>query len=90
MYPFLMCVCGGGGGGGRWYTRVIEPYYLKSVDAFSFLHGPCYNFHIHVSDEYVASIHLPNFDAHLTELTEEQAKYIGLNIAGPFKPNYYR
>ncbi|XP_065577162.1 S-adenosylhomocysteine hydrolase-like protein 1 isoform X2 [Artemia franciscana] len=41
-------------------------------------------------DEYVASLHLPSFDAHLTELTEEQAKYLGLNKAGPFKPNYYR
>ncbi|RWS26483.1 adenosylhomocysteinase 2-like protein [Leptotrombidium deliense] len=41
-------------------------------------------------DEYVASLHLPSFDAHLTEMTEEQAKYMGLNKAGPFKPNYYR
>ncbi|KAM7356523.1 adenosylhomocysteinase like 1 [Cochliomyia hominivorax] len=41
-------------------------------------------------DEYVASLHLPTFDAHLTELTDEQAKYMGLNKAGPFKPNYYR
>ena len=43
-----------------------------------------------VADEYVASLHLPTFDAHLTELTDEQAKYMGLNKAGPFKPNYYR
>ncbi|KAF1390580.1 hypothetical protein EPR50_G00077430 [Perca flavescens] len=41
-------------------------------------------------DEYVASLHLPNFDAHLTELSDEQAKYMGLNKNGPFKPNYYR
>ncbi|XP_041326136.1 adenosylhomocysteinase 3 [Pyrgilauda ruficollis] len=41
-------------------------------------------------DEYVASLHLPTFDAHLTELTDEQAKYLGLNKNGPFKPNYYR
>ncbi|OAD52015.1 Putative adenosylhomocysteinase 3 [Eufriesea mexicana] len=41
-------------------------------------------------NEYVASLHLPTFDAHLTELTDEQAKYMGLNKAGPFKPNYYR
>ncbi|XP_029633036.1 S-adenosylhomocysteine hydrolase-like protein 1 isoform X1 [Octopus sinensis] len=41
-------------------------------------------------DEYVASLHLPTFDAHLTELTDEQARYLGLNKAGPFKPNYYR
>ena len=42
------------------------------------------------TDEYVASLHLPSFDAHLTELTDDQAKYLGLNKAGPFKPNYYR
>jgi len=41
-------------------------------------------------DEYVASLHLPVFEAHLTELTDEQAKYLGLNKMGPFKPNYYR
>uniref|UniRef100_A0A8C7H7D1 Adenosylhomocysteinase like 1 n=1 Tax=Oncorhynchus kisutch TaxID=8019 RepID=A0A8C7H7D1_ONCKI len=41
-------------------------------------------------DEYVASLHLPTFDAHLTELSDEQAKYLGLNKNGPFKPNYYR
>lgn len=41
-------------------------------------------------DEYVAMLHLPTFDGHLTELTEEQAKYLGVNKNGPFKPNYYR
>jgi len=38
----------------------------------------------------VASLHLATFDAHLTELTDEQAKFMGLNKAGPFKANYYR
>merc|ERR1719403_606223 len=41
-------------------------------------------------DEFVASLHIPAFEAHLTELSEEQAKYMGLSKAGPFKPNYYR
>uniref|UniRef100_A0A8C1IFK9 Adenosylhomocysteinase n=1 Tax=Cyprinus carpio TaxID=7962 RepID=A0A8C1IFK9_CYPCA len=41
-------------------------------------------------DEYVASLHLHTFDAHLTELTDEQAKYMGLSKNGPFKPSYYR
>ncbi|KAK6320094.1 hypothetical protein J4Q44_G00092010 [Coregonus suidteri] len=41
-------------------------------------------------DEFVAGLHLPTFDAHLTELTDEQAKYLGLTKTGPFKPNYYR
>ncbi|KAG7240695.1 hypothetical protein INR49_026584 [Caranx melampygus] len=50
----------------------------------------CALHHGHDPDEYVASLHLPTFDAHLTELTDEQAKYLGLNKNGPFKPNYYR
>merc|ERR1719334_1553098 len=41
-------------------------------------------------DEFVASLHLTAFDSHLTELTDEQAKYMGLTKTGPFKPNYYR
>lgn len=41
-------------------------------------------------DEYVASLHLDSFDAHLTVLTEEQEKYMGISKGGPFKPNYYR
>jgi adenosylhomocysteinase len=41
-------------------------------------------------DEYVASLHLPAFDAHLTELNDEQCGYLGINKSGPFKPNYYR
>ena len=36
-----------------------------------------------LTDEYVASLHLPTFDAHLTELSDDQAKYLGLNKAGP-------
>ena len=33
-----------------------------------------YKSQITISDEYVAMLHLPTFDGHLTELTEEQAK----------------
>lgn len=43
-----------------------------------------------ILDEFVASLHLPTFDAHLTELTDEQVKYLGISKHGPFKPNYYR
>lgn len=42
------------------------------------------------SDEYVANLHLPAFDAHLTELNDDQAKYMGVSKTGPFKPHYYR
>merc|ERR1711997_1417576 len=41
-------------------------------------------------DEFVASLHIPAFESHLTELSEDQAKYMGLSKTGPFKPNYYR
>jgi len=41
-------------------------------------------------DEYVASLHIPAFQAHLTELTADQEKYLGLCKKGPFKPNYYK
>ena len=41
-------------------------------------------------DEYVASLHIPAFQAHLTELTADQEKYLGLCKKGPFKPNCYK
>ncbi|MFP4080223.1 MAG: adenosylhomocysteinase, partial [Ectothiorhodospira sp.] len=41
-------------------------------------------------DEKVAELHLGKIGATLTKLTEEQAKYLGLPIEGPFKPEHYR
>jgi adenosylhomocysteinase len=41
-------------------------------------------------DEKVASLHLKKIGANLTHLTEKQAKYIGVSIKGPYKPDYYR
>jgi len=41
-------------------------------------------------DEKVARLHLDRLRAELTNLTEKQAKYIGVNINGPFKPDDYR
>ena len=41
-------------------------------------------------DERVAALHLGRLGAEVTELTEEQAAYLGLETAGPFKPDYYR
>jgi adenosylhomocysteinase len=41
-------------------------------------------------DEEVARLHLGKIDAHLTQLTQEQADYIGVPIEGPYKPDYYR
>merc|ERR1712032_57077 len=41
-------------------------------------------------DEKVARLHLPALGAQLTELTREQADYIGVSAQGPFKPSTYR
>tara|TARA_B100000614_G_scaffold190113_1_gene171173 strand:+ start:19 stop:1158 length:1140 start_codon:yes stop_codon:yes gene_type:complete len=41
-------------------------------------------------DEKVARLHLSNLGVELEELTDNQAKYIGVKQKGPFKPEYYR
>jgi adenosylhomocysteinase len=41
-------------------------------------------------DEMVARLHLGKVGAKLTQLTAEQAKYLGVPVQGPFKPEHYR
>ncbi len=41
-------------------------------------------------DEKVARLHLPALGVHLTELTKEQANYMGIPEQGPFKADQYR
>ncbi len=41
-------------------------------------------------DEKVARLHLDSLGVRLTELTEDQADYIDVNVDGPFKPAHYR
>jgi adenosylhomocysteinase len=41
-------------------------------------------------DEKVARLHLDRIGARLTELTDEQAEYVGLSKEGPYKPENYR
>jgi adenosylhomocysteinase len=41
-------------------------------------------------DEKVAALHLDALGVRLTELTKEQAEYIGVDVAGPYKPEHYR
>ena len=41
-------------------------------------------------DEMVAKLHLDKLGVELEELNEDQAKYIGVQINGPYKPEYYR
>merc|ERR1712019_211301 len=41
-------------------------------------------------DEKVARLHLPTCGAQLTELSQEQADYIGVKVTGPYKGDTYR
>jgi adenosylhomocysteinase len=41
-------------------------------------------------DEKVARLHLDALGVRLTELTKEQAGYIGVPVEGPYKPDHYR
>ena len=41
-------------------------------------------------DEKVARLHLAKIGVDLTEMSEKQAKYIGVTVNGPYKPEHYR
>ena len=41
-------------------------------------------------DEEVARLHLDKLGVKLTKLSDEQAKYIGVSVDGPYKPEHYR
>jgi adenosylhomocysteinase len=41
-------------------------------------------------DEKVARLHLSKIGVDLEELSKDQAEYIGVTVAGPYKPEYYR
>jgi len=41
-------------------------------------------------DEKVAKLHLGKIGVELTELTDKQSKYLGMDKNGPFKPGHYR
>ncbi len=43
-----------------------------------------------ILDEQVARLHIKQLGVKLTELTPKQAKYLGLNEKGPYKPEHYR
>jgi adenosylhomocysteinase len=40
-------------------------------------------------DEEVARLHLEQLGVHLTQLTPEQAAYLGVPVEGPYKPDHY-
>jgi adenosylhomocysteinase len=58
------------------------------------VHGDGYPLGVHrlpkVLDEKVARLHLAALGVRLTELTKAQAEYIGVDVAGPYKPEHYR
>ena len=41
-------------------------------------------------DEKVARLHLDALGVRLTELDKKQAEYLGVDVAGPYKPEHYR
>jgi adenosylhomocysteinase len=41
-------------------------------------------------DEKVARLHLDALGVHLTELSKDQAEYMGVDVSGPYKPDHYR
>jgi len=41
-------------------------------------------------DEKVARLHLEALGVRLTELSKQQAEYLGLDVAGPYKADHYR
>ncbi|MGA9855358.1 MAG: adenosylhomocysteinase [Gammaproteobacteria bacterium] len=59
-----------------------------------FVHGAKYQKKVYVLpkhlDEKVARLHLGRLDAHLTQLTAKQAKYLNIEVDGPYKPDHYR
>jgi adenosylhomocysteinase len=57
-------------------------------------HADKYPLGVHVLprhlDEHVARLHLEKLGVRLTQLSEEQAKYLGIAINGPYKTEQYR
>ena len=43
-----------------------------------------------ILDELVARLHLDALGVRLTDLTKEQAEYLGIDVSGPYKPDHYR
>jgi len=43
-----------------------------------------------ILDEKVARLHLAALDVELTELSKEQAEYLDIEVAGPYKSGHYR
>lgn len=73
---------------------VLSCIYTNQLLAQLELYKGKYGKEIHVLpkilDEKVARLHANTYDARITELSAEQAEYIGVTAAGPYKPLTYR
>jgi len=65
----------------------IELWTKRDTDEYVI--GKVYTLPKHL-DEKVARLHLDKLGAKLTKLSDDQAKYIGVNKDGPYKPEHYR
>ncbi len=67
---------------------------LAQIELWSHRDTGAYGKRVHVLpkrlDERVAMLHLEKVGVRLTELTDRQASYIGVDRTGPFKPDEYR
>jgi adenosylhomocysteinase len=65
---------------------------IAQIELFG--NGAKYPLGVHVLpkhlDEKVARLQLAKLNANLTELRDDQAKYIGVDKSGPYKPDHYR
>ena len=65
---------------------------LAQIELFTHTHD--YPIGVHTLpkhlDEKVARLQLKNLNVRLTELTDQQAAYLGVNRHGPYKPDHYR
>ena len=65
---------------------------LAQIELFTRLED--YSIGVHVLpkhlDEKVARLHLDALGVRLTELSKQQAEYLGVDVAGPYKPDHYR
>ena len=75
---------------------VMSASFSNQVLAQIELHGRAEDYELGVHmlpkalDEKVARLHLDHLGARLTELTPDQADYINVPVAGPYKPEHYR
>lgn len=61
----------------------------NNLDYGKYQRGKVYMLPKHL-DERVAALHLDHLGVKLTKLSDDQSKYLGVPVKGPYKPDYYR